>query len=219
MTGDSSQPRSGSPSGSRAARQGGASPPSGPARERLVNGSVFVEFVWTGDRFAHAIGLITSNEPLLVFQSLEGDSSQDWPPSPPLQQLSVEPGPDGKPRAFLVGMAGSSHWSLVVEPIDGGYLFDAAVRCRSAPEFRGSCYTRLAPSVELDVRHLRASFEEPDDSPFTLPHPRYGRMSPHAAANPGLEPWLVLGPNTSVGRLPATFQWRYEATTARNPLA
>src|SRR5436190_4759521 len=70
------------------------------------------EFIWHGDRFAHIISLVNPHgdiQPLL--ESIEGTTADDWPSSPPLQSLSVEKLPDGRPVALLVGMAGGSHWS------------------------------------------------------------------------------------------------------------
>ncbi len=90
----------------------------------LSNGQLRIEFDKNNDRFAHRVFL--GETPLL--QSIEGDDSDPWPPSPPLQELSVEDlGGDG-PVGLLVGMAGKCHWSMSVEGASGSYLFDVACR-------------------------------------------------------------------------------------------
>src|SRR5437016_1791687 len=79
-----------------------------------------VEFTWRGDRFGQVISFVGPDgrvQPLL--ESIEGTASDDWPPSPPLQSLSIEKLSDGRSAALFVGMAGGSHWSASVEPIQG----------------------------------------------------------------------------------------------------
>ncbi|MBL9123800.1 MAG: hypothetical protein JNG90_09220 [Planctomycetaceae bacterium] len=80
----------------------------------------------------------------VVFESIEGTPEEDWPPSPPLQELHLEARPDGKQLALLVGMAGTSHWSLSVEfdPAAGTAVFDVACRVKRAPGGLGSRYRR-----------------------------------------------------------------------------
>src|SRR5262245_7741482 len=111
------------------------------------DGSVLrIELIWQGDRFGHQItarsadGAIT---PLL--ESLEGAATDDWPPSPPLQSLHIEPLPAGRTAALLVGMAGRSHWSASIETTTGSaeILFDLACRHTAAPARLGSRYHAL----------------------------------------------------------------------------
>jgi len=80
----------------------------------------------------------------VVFESIEGTPEEDWPPSPPLQELHLEARPDGKQLALLVGMAGTSHWSLSVEfdAAAGTAVFDVACRVKRAPGGLGSRYRR-----------------------------------------------------------------------------
>jgi hypothetical protein len=115
------------------------------------NGLLRVEFVLRGDRYAHVISLVKSNgeiQPLL--ESVEGTAADDWPSSPPLQSISVETLSDGRPAALLVGMAGGSHWSASVEPIQGEpeLMFDVACRHSRPPTWLGSRYRRLSSAAQ-----------------------------------------------------------------------
>lgn len=93
-----------------------------------------VRFDWSADRFDHAID---HNEQSLV-TVIEGQDAA-WPASPPIQQLSVE-SIDDRDVALGVGCAGTSHWSLSVEPVDDGFRFDWACRSKETPKFLGTTY-------------------------------------------------------------------------------
>ena len=125
-----------------------------------------VEFEWQLDRYGHSISIVDPSgavTPLL--RSIEGGAEDDWPPSPPLQTLSIEKLPDARTVALLVGMAGRSHWSASVEPQNGEarIIFDMA--CRYAldaqyprpPRLLGSCYFPISPLV-----NIRLSIESDD---------------------------------------------------------
>jgi len=93
-----------------------------------------LEFRWQTDRYAQLVSLIDAAgavQPLL--ESIEGCASDDWPPSPPLQSLTLETRADGRRVALLLGMAGSSHWSASIEapPGEAQLIFDIA--CRHGP--------------------------------------------------------------------------------------
>jgi hypothetical protein len=94
-----------------------------------------VEFERRGDRFGHVILLVMPGEEAVpLLESVEGGPSEDWPPSPPLQSLSIETLPDGRRAALLVGMAGKSHWSASIEaatPGEAALVFDVACRAGS----------------------------------------------------------------------------------------
>lgn len=91
-----------------------------------------------------------SDEPhgRLVLSSLEGGPLDDWPPSPPLQELHLEERGSIQPVALLVGMAGASHWSLGVEcaPQGDALLLDVACRAARPPAWLGSRY-QLGPRM------------------------------------------------------------------------
>ena len=114
----------------------------------LSAGALQVVFTKQGDRYRHEVFLRGEAETVLLLTSQEGDHAQRWPASPALQELHVEDRPRGVQAALLVGMAGSSHWSLSCElhPATSRVAFEAACRLREAPDQLGSLY-RLAAGV------------------------------------------------------------------------
>ncbi len=101
-------------------------------------------FNWWVDRYGHAISVVhASGKISTVLTSIEGDASEAWPASPPLQSISVEEVASGRNAALLVGMAGRSHWSASVEAIPGqaALVFDVACRIGTLPAKLGSRYT------------------------------------------------------------------------------
>lgn len=110
-----------------------------PTRLSLPDQSLHVEFLWHDDRFGHQFVLADG----LRIPSIEGDASLDWPPSPPLQQISREEIGDGY-AIMGVGAAGKSHWSLSVDIADHDdtpcLRFDVACRAKVQPEWLGSRY-------------------------------------------------------------------------------
>lgn len=114
-----------------------------------------VHFAWRQDRHVHAIGLMIDGTSIPVFESVEGTSVDIWPPSPPLQQLSVEELRPAIQVALLVGMAGKSHWSMSVEPAAdrAAFIFDVACRSRDAAEQLGSGYSLLANRLSMNGKH------------------------------------------------------------------
>lgn len=116
-----------------------------------------VDFDRAHDRWKHRVSLVLPEgsgivSPLLLLESIEGNSQEDWPASPPLQFVSIETRPKKPPVALLMGMAGSSHWSASIEqyPAERSLRFDIACRAKSQPVNLGSRY-RLAPRVQLQA--------------------------------------------------------------------
>jgi hypothetical protein len=108
-----------------------------------------------GDRYAHHVLLWHGDGESLLLRSDEGDARADWPPSPPLQQVTLEDRrADGRVLLLvgmvllLVGMAGQSHWSLSVEADASAtsLIFDVACRAKSAPGSLGSRYQCATPA-------------------------------------------------------------------------
>ncbi|MDA1053937.1 MAG: hypothetical protein O3C40_26095 [Planctomycetota bacterium] len=114
-----------------------------------------VQFIWRQDRHVHTISLMIDGRSVPVFESVEGSNVDVWPPSPPLQQLSVEELRPETQVALLVGMAGKSHWSMSVEPADdrAAFVFDVACRSRDAAEQLGSGYLLLADGRSTSGEH------------------------------------------------------------------
>jgi hypothetical protein len=115
-----------------------------------------VRFVVQGDRVAHEISLLGDDRWQVVLSTVEGDPTQDWPPSPPWQSLHIERPPDEPARALLVGMAGRSHWSasVLLDSSPPRLRFDIACRVRPGPAGRlGVVYRSAWPLVSHDARH------------------------------------------------------------------
>ena len=110
-----------------------------------------VEFSWIGDRFEHQF--LLDGTP--VGGSVEGEPDVNWPPSPPIQQISCEQ-IEGRPVILGVGSAGSGHWSISVEALATGEIrFELACRSNDRPAFLGSTY-RHDPSIAMFVSHDQA---------------------------------------------------------------
>lgn len=142
-----------------------------------------VEFVRVKDRYAHVISRLDGELAVLVWESVEGTDSDDWPASPPLQQLSLETLSGDRRVALLVGMAGTSHWSLSVEPAADGiaFIFDVACRVKSTPERLGSMYRRCGTgsstgAIEADMAYCQVRVKDsgieiaPNSVSNSMPH-------------------------------------------------
>ncbi len=112
-----------------------------------------VVFYKRGDRWGHVVAAVSGEHvsPLLV--SVEGTNEQVWPPSPPLQSLSIEQRATGA-VALLVGMAGRSHWSASVASIPNaasqtyGFEFDLACKASGGESQLGSQYKILTDATD-----------------------------------------------------------------------
>lgn len=114
------------------------------------DGRTRIEFQWRDDRYVHRI----MTDQIEIARSVEGDASEIWPPSPPLQQLSLE-SIDNSPTILGVGSAGRSHWSLSVERTSSDqhgecFRFDLALRSRATPKYIGSTYL-TSPSIQFQA--------------------------------------------------------------------
>jgi len=118
-------------------------------------GSLTVRFRRAGDRVMHEVirRLDPTGAPML--SSLEGDSGDDWPPSPPLQQMDLIERQGPSRVLALVGMAGVSHWSLSVtsDEHQARVTFDVACRIRDERPSLASSY-RLGAGASV-LRHER----------------------------------------------------------------
>jgi hypothetical protein len=112
-----------------------------------TDGRLRIDFRWQGDRFVQSLFIEGKD----VGTSIEGDADDAWPPSPPLQQLSLQE-INGALVILGVGAAGRGHWSISVEveqDADAHFIrFDVACRSNDQPKFLGSTY-RLGDSVEV----------------------------------------------------------------------
>lgn len=110
----------------------------------IRNGSLLVAFHQERDRWSHEIATVTRDGVRPVLVSIEGSPNDNWPDSPPLQELHLE-NQGGRNVALMVGRAGSTHWSLSVEPCLGteSILFDFAARFQETPRWMGSTYWHI----------------------------------------------------------------------------
>ena len=100
----------------------------------LQAGELKIGFEQRGDRWRHWIEIQVADTPrgFVRLESIECLPADAWPSSPPLQSIHIEQRPHDVVVALLVGMAGTSHWSLSVEVDPGASTasFDAACRTR-----------------------------------------------------------------------------------------
>jgi hypothetical protein len=119
--------------------------------------SLRLEFIWLGDRYGQRISLIDAKGAAQqLLESIEGTPHDAWPPSPPLQSLTIETRPNGQHAALLLGMAGRCHWSASIETAEGkaALIFDIACRHGENPGHLGSLYRRLSPLVNIRLSAL-----------------------------------------------------------------
>jgi hypothetical protein len=118
-----------------------------------------IEFFRLPDRYAHRILAVGCEVlPVHLLESVEGTAEEPWPPSPAFQTLNREDLQDWEelaesPRAaMLVGMSGSTHWSMTVKPLSristdenspaqAGFFFDTASRLKTAPKVLSTRYS------------------------------------------------------------------------------
>lgn len=166
-----------------------------------------VTFEWHRDRYRQLIECIHQQQSQLVLSSLEGSSDDDWPPSPPFQQLSLEGSCDDQQTLFLVGMAGKSHWSGSVEvrQESSQIIFDVACRCHGFPQFLGSVYTN--DSVESEIGDDNTALLTTATGAVRL------QLEPTAGDDP--ECRLSIGRQITIQRpnssssVPCTLRWKY----------
>jgi hypothetical protein len=117
----------------------------------LSSDELQVEFFRRGDRVAHRLVYRGS----LLAESIEGTPDEDWPASPPYQEVHFESTklPEREapcPIALLVGMAGRSHWSASVAPAAANEIaWDVACRLHGPPAWLGAQY-RFAAGASID---------------------------------------------------------------------
>lgn len=95
-----------------------------------------------------------------LLESIEGDSTEDWPASPAIQECTIESRTTGD-VALLVGMAGKSFWSISIHFEADSLVFDVACRHQAPPAFLGSSYRVLAPGCLLRRADATESIELP----------------------------------------------------------
>jgi len=174
----------------------------------IPEGKLRVEYTFLIDRYCHRVDAITNGCRVPLLTSCEGDDSQAWPPSPPLQQLTYHQVAPGRCVLLGVGMAGRSHWSISLAVNEGGaaYVWDVACRVVETPQWLGCTY-RLGCAAEAVDSAWRMVLAE---SCVELVAAR----ETHQASGTILEregEWLWIQPQTPwkhVGTS-TTFRWKY----------
>lgn len=105
---------------------------------------------WVDDRFVQHIDWVAGAQSFRLMESVEGTADDPWPPSPALQQLSVENRSQKRQVALMVGMAGQSHWSVSIEnePEERKLTFDVACRIAEMSTQLGTQY-RTSSAITL----------------------------------------------------------------------
>ena len=119
-------------------------------------------FLWQEDRYQHHWRFPNSE---FQIESLESDSSDLWPLSPPLQQIHQQSFDDGREVIFGVGMSGRGHWSASFTLVPDLKCWIVELACKSPiePERLQSAY-KVAGSFQSESESKVAV----QDSPITL---------------------------------------------------
>ena len=138
--------------------------------------------------------------------SVEGTDTQDWPASPPLQQLDACPRSDQRQGLVGLGAAGTSCWSLAVESdAQGGLSFDVACRANMPPAFVGSTYELVVPAAHCERSATGLTGDLPDGRQWHL----QGGQRDGAVHCQIDAPLVVIQPVTIPHTWPATIRWKY----------
>ena len=96
------------------------------------------------DRFQKTVVWADQNDvETVVLQSIEGTATEDFPSSPPIQQLHTQD-INGAPVMLGVGMAGRGHWSASISLQDENgtsLLFQYAANVRGEPGWLGCSWS------------------------------------------------------------------------------
>ena len=141
---------------------------------------------------------------LAQLHSVEGTGHDEWPPSPALQSCSLQEIRPGQTAAFLVGMAGQSHWSASIEavPHEGAFVFDFACRVHQAPQWLGTTY-ELSFSPPYELVRFKVTSDGIDIQIYGL---FQGILEDFTNFSGKL---LQLPCAQRPAKLPATLRWRY----------
>jgi hypothetical protein len=173
--------------------------PAGPRETGLQ-----VEFEWIKDRFVHRVLALVAGEWTPLLESSEGDDHNLWPPSPALQQLSIEPMPNDRRAALAVGMSGKSHYSISIDAdqVSPRLSYDVACRYTEQPEFIGSSFRLHGKTQQVDDQTVAIAIS--DDRQLRI------QIIPSEVAQQTMT--LANGElqiNAAAETAPATVRWRF----------
>ena len=173
-----------------------------------------VEFIRRSDRYAHTISIVDQLRGVQpVLESAEGTATDDWPASPPLQNLSIEELAPGRRAALLVGMAGRNHWSASVEPVPGraALVFDVACRTANDAGRLGSTYELAADQPPDDVsicnRNAQSEFVEIAGEHYSLRIQAFTQFD--CGATSLAKNRISIGPLADSRPNGTTYRWKY----------
>lgn len=172
-----------------------------------------MSFERRGDRFEHVVSVLRESSGGAPFDapaetsllaSRAGAADDPWPASPPFTGAHVERR-GASQVAFLVGLAGDSHWSASVEidELTGTLNFDLACRARSRPQWLGSSYRLLAATADESSVALRWT------APAALVLEIDPQAGPAALVRMGADSVAVVPTVPPELSFPATIRWRY----------
>lgn len=185
---------------------------------------VRVRFYRHEDRYQHAVDAIVRGRIAPLLESVEGDASYDWPPSPPFRDLQCRS--DTGNTIFLTGAAGKSHWSASIRvtsevpacsdgdnvtsielPNYTDLLFEVACRFRLPPHWIGSSYRVLGDCAGSLAAF---SFAGVKNGPVVAIHgkPSECRIA-ESRGTDGSRLLTVQPPAECPVKLPATVRWTY----------
>ena len=154
-----------------------------------------IRFTRERDRYTHAILAVKPDgSEHLLLASVEGTAEHEWPPSPPLQSLSIEELAPGRRAALLVGMAGRSHWSASIEPVPGraAIVFDIACRRQA---MRPNALTLRSTYAERPCHAFRVAIVGQEGDPVDTLVDRHAEQ-------------VTIEPASEMNTAP-TIRWRY----------
>jgi hypothetical protein len=165
-----------------------------------------VTFIRQTDRLGHLLFVESDQGQQTLVRSLEGIDTQDWPPSPVLQQMDRCDLNDHRKALVGVGSCGTSHWSLAVEcDAAGGFWFDVACRAKTPPAFLGSSYELATPQSHQECDPQGAIYHLGSGRQLTI-----HCSQPDSWVSQETEPQrLVIRPTTSPTSWPVTVRWKY----------
>ena len=176
-----------------------------------------IEFVPLADRYGHVLSVVEPDGQVHpILESIESAATDEWPASPPLQNLSIEELTPGCRVALLVGMAGRNHWSASIVPVPEQAAIDFDIACRAANSVGplGSAYV-LASSQP----HANELLGDPD-TPADVAVADNIRLRIQALAGFECRATLagarvLIGPLVGSRPNSGTWRWKYRVALAR----
>ena len=178
-----------------------------------------VQFKWLDGQYGHSVSVDRRGSCTLLLESLEGGDDNDWPPSPPIQEISdctIESDANRGEALLFVGAAGHSHWAMTltirdhwIDPVartQPEIVFDVACRVSELPAWLGTSYRVLCGQVAVSEKLQQARV--PADAPACLIIGENANVKLETAT--GAYPIVRCeAPAASTTSLPDTVRWRY----------